>query len=502
MFKEALFNSDRYQYTMSKIHLKTGKDKSKAVFNFFFRKAPDGNNWAIVAGVNEFLNLIKTMNTDEYTQEEKIDIFKKILSGKNSDENEIDEICKKLATMKYTGNVYSMREGEIVFPNEPIITLEGPLVETQILETPLLSIMNHACLIATKASRIVRAAKGIPVSSFGSRRAHGPWSSILGDKAAYIGGCSSVSNIMTDYLYDIQCTGTMAHSFIESYAPPSKDNEYLAFKDFVQYNDEGNNILLIDTFDVLKSGLPNAIKVFKEFDLEKRYLETGDGYGIRLDSGDLAYLSKKCREELNKNGLEHARIIVTNGLDEYSIKELLDQGAEADGFGVGDAIATSKHNPCFGGVFKLAQIDNIPTIKLSEDTIKVINPGFQNVYRIYQNSEAKGDLITLRENDSDLNKLLNAEELTIRAEFDKRQQTTFAKDTYQYRELLLQVVKDGEILGKFDVEKARAYRQEVLDSFSESCTRLLNPHIYKVDISNDLYDLKMKTIYDIENSLK
>lgn len=502
MFKQKLFNSDRYQYTMSKVHYKTGKDKSIAVFNYFFRKAPDDNGWAKVAGITEFLDLIKTMNSDEFTYQEKFDMFKKLLMAKNSIEDDIDTVCDKLAKLKYTGDVYCMGEGEHAYPNEPIITLVGPLVETQILETPLLSIMNHACLIATKASRVVRAAQGVPVSSFGSRRAHGPWSSILGDKAAYIGGCSSISNIMTDYLYDIKCTGTMAHAFIESYLPAGKEGEYKAFRDFVQYNDEGANILLIDTYNVLKSGLPNAIKVFKEFDLEKRYFETGDTYGIRLDSGDLAYLSQECRKAFKAAGLDHAKVMITNGLDEYSITNLFTQGVEVDGFGVGDAIACSKHSPCFGGVYKLAALDGIPTMKLSEDTIKVINPGQQEVIRIYQNGEPKADLICKVQGDSDLEALLKGETVTIRAEHDKRQATTFEAGSYTVKPLLILTVKDGEILGKFDIEKAKQYSQQTLDAFSKSHTRLLNPHIYKVDISNDLYDLKMETIYQIEESLK
>lgn len=500
MFKESLFNSDRYQYTMSKVHFKTGKYLSRSIFNYFFRKAPDNNGWSIVSGITEVLQLIEIMNGDDYTFFEKKKMFEKLFSGKNLQDD--SDVIEKLCKMKYTGDIYSMREGEIVFPNEPIIILDAPLVEAQILETPILSIMNHQCNIATKASRVVRAAKGIPVSSFGSRRAHGPWASILGDKAAYIGGCKSISNIMTDYLYDIKCSGTMAHAFIESYIPPSKQSEYIAFKDFITHNNEGSNILLIDTYDVLKSGLPNAIKLFKEFELEKRYQDTGDTYGIRLDSGDLAYLSKKCRKAFMQEGLYNAKILLTNGLDEYSIKELLDQGAEVDGFGVGDAIATSKHNPCFGGVYKLSQINNSPTIKLSEDTIKVINPGFQQVYRIYVESEAKADLICLRNNDTDANKLALNEEITIRAEFDKRQSTTFKKGEYTVRELLVPIIKNGKaVVGNFDIDKAQGYCGQSLDSFSEEHKRLTVPHIYKVDISNDLYDLKMDVIKTIEDSL-
>ena len=497
MFKEALFNSDKYQYTMSKIHFKTGKASQKSIFNYFFRKAPDNNGWAIVSGVSEVLELISIMNSNEYSYDEKFKLFSKLFNHDND-----KDFIEKLCNLKFTGNIYSMKEGEIVFPNEPIIIIEAPLVEAQILETPILSIMNHQCNIATKASRVVRAANGIPVSSFGSRRAHGPWASILGDKAAFIGGCSSGSNIMTDNLFNVPCTGTMAHAFIESYLPTGKQGEYNAFHDFVKHNGSVNaNILLIDTYNVLKCGLPNAIKVFKEFDLENRFLQTGQEYGIRLDSGDLAYLSKKCREELNKAGLKHAKISVTNGLDEYLIRDLLEQEAEIDMFGVGDAIATSKHNPCFGGVYKLTQIDNTPTIKLSEDTIKVINPGFQQVYRIYEDNEAKADLICLRQSDTNVQQLINNEDITISAEFDKRKKTTFNSGKYSYKELLIEIVKDGNINYKCDSIEAARYNKESMNTLSKEHKRLTNPHIYKVDISDDLYDLKMKTIKNIEESL-
>lgn len=498
MFKEALFNSDRYQYTMSKVHYKTGKSEKMSIFNFFFRKAPDNNGWAIVSGVNEVLELISIMNDEnKYSYNDKKDLFSKLFDKEND-----EEFVEKLSTLKFTGNIHAMKDGEIAFPNEPVIIIEAPLVEAQILETPILSIMNHQCNIATKASRIVRSAKGIPVSSFGSRRAHGPWASILGDRAAYIGGCKTVSNIMSDYLFDIPSTGTMAHAFIESYTPPGKQSEYESFHDFVEYNNEGSNLLLIDTYNVLKSGLPNAIKVFKEFDLENRFLKEGKTYGIRLDSGDLAYLSKKCREKLDEEGLKHAKILVTNGLDEYLIKELLDQGAKIDGFGVGDAIATSKHNPCFGGVYKLAQLDGEPTIKLSEDTIKVINPGFQQVYRIYQDGEAKADLICLRSGDINSNSLESNDEITIRAEFDRRLSTTFEKDNYTIKKLISVFVKDGQIVKRIGTVSSALYLSENMNTLSEEHKRLINPHNYKVDISDDLYDLKMNTIKNIEYSLK
>lgn len=488
MFKESIFNSDRYQYIMCNIFRKAGKDKQKAIFDVFFRKAPDKNNWAVVSGITEVLDLIKIMNGVEYSREEKYDMFVKLFGD--------EEYSNILADLKFTGNIYSMREGEIVFPNEPIITIEAPLMEAQILETPILSIINHQMAVATKASRVRRASKNIPVFSFGSRRAHGPWASIYGDKAAFIGGCDAVSNIMTENKFNIPSIGTMAHSFIEAYGA-SKKGELQAFDDFVKYNPEKSNILLIDTYDTLNSGLQNAIKIFKKYDLENKYLTTLNDYGVRIDSGDLAYLSRQCRKAFKDNGLEHAKIIVSNGLDEYLIKDLFEQNAEIDGFGVGDAISTSKHNPCFGGVFKLAAIDNKPTMKLSEDSIKIINPGFKETYRIYSNGEPIADIITLRDDDTS-KKLNNSEKLVIRDELDRLKFTVLEKNSYGVNKLNLKIVENGKILGEFNVINSKRYFNYVLDSFSQEHTRLINPHKYKVDLSGELYDLKMKTIYSLK----
>jgi nicotinate phosphoribosyltransferase len=390
-----------------------------------------------------------------------------------------------------------MKDGEIAFPNEPIVSIHAPLLEAQVLETPILSIINHAMLVATKASRIYRASKGIPVISMGTRRAHGLWAGIYGDESAFIGGCTNVSNILTDIKCGVPSVGTMSHSYIESYGI-GKEAEYQAFRDFVEVNPVKSNILLIDTYDTIKCGLPNAIKVFKKFNLE----EKNDSYGIRLDSGDLAYLSKYCRKELDEAGCFSAKIIASNGLDEYSISELLNQDAKIDIFGVGDAIATSKHNPCFGGVYKLAKIGEQSTIKLSEDTIKVINPDAKNVVRIIQNGQFKADIIYLKEKDEIFSKLIHGEQVTIKDEFDKFKTTTFEDHSYYYESLLQEINYNDDLYDKRDyVQIARIYFLKNLESFSPECIRLTKPHSYKVDISDSLYKLKYSLIKQIKENM-
>lgn len=486
--KEALFNSDKYQYTFSNVLHKVSKDKDIAVFDVFFRKAPDNNGFAVVSGISDVFELIKTMNSDIYTYQEKYDMFYKLFND--------SVFADKVAKLKFTGNISAMSDGEIAFPNQPILTLTGPFMEVQILETPILSIINHQMLIATKASRVVRAAKGIPVSSFGSRRAHGPWASIYGDKAAYIGGCSNVSNIMSGYKFDIPCTGTMSHSYIQSFGATIQ-SEYEAFDTFIKYNPTKTQILLIDTYDTLKSGIKHAIKAFKKNNIDDNY----DGiYGVRLDSGDLAYLSKQCRIELDKAGLNKALISATNGLDEYLIKSLSEQGAMIDLYGVGDAIATSKHNPCFGGVYKIVSINNKPVIKLSEDLIKITNPGFKETIRIYQDGEAKADL-TLLFNDPLWETIIKRNEFTIRDEYDKFKSTTFRPYSYGFRVLQQKFVNNGIINYNISANEARNSFLNELQFFSEEHTRLKNPHHYKVDISDALYDMKMSLIHSLKGSL-
>ena len=328
--------SDKYQYTMGKSFFETGRKDTVAVFNLFYRKAPENNNWAVVSGTDEAIEC--ALNLGKAAP----DFFEKFLPGEA-----YAEFRNYLSTMKFTGDIYAMREGEIAFPNQPVITVVAPLIEAQVLETPLLCIMNHQMAVATKASRVCRATDR-PVSEFGSRRAHGPWAAVYGAKAAIIAGCASSSNILTGVLNGVPSTGTMAHSFVTSYGS-SVEGEHKAFVDYIETHRGENLILLIDTYDTLKCGVLNAIRSFRECGIDDGY---APGYGIRLDSGDLAYLSVKVRKILDEHGMKHCKIFATNSLDEYLISDLERQGARIDSYGVGDAIATSKAAPCFGNVYK------------------------------------------------------------------------------------------------------------------------------------------------------
>ena len=466
--------SDKYQYTMGKSFYETGRAQQTAVFNLFYRKAPENNNWAVVSGTEEVIEMVSGLGTEPES------FYEQFLPGEA-----YREFRKYLSGMKFTGNLYAMREGEIVFPNQPIITVEAPLIEAQVLETPMLCIMNHQMAVATKASRVCRATQR-PVSEFGSRRAHGPWAATYGAKAAIIAGCASTSNILTGVMNGVPSTGTMAHSFVTSYGS-SVEGEHQAFLDYIRTHRGENLILLIDTYDTLKCGILNAIRAFKESGIDNDY---PGGYGVRLDSGDLAYLSVKVREILDRHGLTGCKIFATNSLDEYLISDLERQGACIDSYGVGDAIATSKEAPCFGNVYKLVQIDDKPVLKRSEDRIKLINPGFQATYRILQEGMNEADVTCLR-GDS-LSRLIEAgQTITLRDEQDQYKCKTLAAGTYTARMLQQDAVRDGvRVAPVHSLNEKKAFFNQTLHQFSPSERRLINPHYYKVDISDDLYNLK------------
>jgi nicotinate phosphoribosyltransferase len=472
--------SDKYQYTMGKSFFETGKKDKIAIFNMFYRVAPENNNWAVVSGTEEAIECVRNLgNADP-------GFFEKFLPG-----DDYAEFRKYLAGMRFTGNVYAMREGEIAFPNQPIITVEGPLIEAQVLETPLLCIMNHQMAVATKASRVCRATKH-PVSEFGSRRAHGPWAATFGAKAAVIAGCASTSNILTGVMNGVPSTGTMAHSFVTSYGS-TVEGEHKAFLDYIKTHMGENLILLIDTYDTLKCGVLNAIRAFRECGIDDNY---PGGYGIRLDSGDLAYLSIKVRKILDEHGMKNCKIFATNSLDEYLITDLEIQGARIDSYGVGDAIATSKAAPCFGNVYKLVQIDDEPVLKRSEDTIKLINPGFQITYRIIKHDPDLGDIykadVTCLRGDSISKKIEAGEEFTIFDEADRYKHKTYEAGTYTWRTLQQQMIKNGEDCHEpHTLMEKKAFFNDTLAHFSPSERRLINPHYYKADISEDLYKVKI-----------
>ncbi|MCX4333560.1 MAG: nicotinate phosphoribosyltransferase [Bacteroidales bacterium] len=487
--------SDKYQYTMGKSFYDCGKKDEVAIFNMFYRKAPENNNWAVVSGTDEVIEMIENLGNMDSS------FFEKFLPGE-----EYAEFRGYLSAMKFTGNVYAMREGEIAFPSEPIIIVEAPLIEAQVLETPMLCIMNHQMAVATKASRVCRATDR-PVSEFGSRRAHGPWAATYGAKAAIIAGCSNTSNILTGVMFDYGSTGTMAHSYVTSFGC-SVNGEFEAFDTYIKTHKGEPLILLIDTYDTLKCGILNAMRAYRENGIDDSYSNV---YGIRLDSGDLAYLSAECRKTLDENGFTDCKIFATNSLDEYLITDLERQGAKIDSYGVGDAIATSKANPCFGNVYKLVQIGGEAVLKRSEDKVKLINPGFQITYRITKNYPDKGDVfkadVTCLRGDGLSVKIENGDTFTICDEYDRYKYKTFEAGSYSVHQLQHQVMKDGvRCVPQHSLSEKKAYYDDTLKHFSPSERRLINPHYYKVDISDDLYNMKMsiinRLVSDINNFSK
>ncbi len=480
--------SDKYQYTMGKSFFDCGMKDRTAIFNLFYRKAPENNNWAVVSGTDEVIEMVESLGS------ESPEFFEKFLPGE-----EYKDFRGYLSTMKFTGNIYAMREGEIAFPGQPIIIVEGPLIEAQVLETPMLCIMNHQMAVATKASRVCRATNR-PVSEFGSRRAHGPWAATYGAKAAIIAGCANTSNILTGVKYDCGSTGTMAHSYVTSFGC-SVEGEHEAFSSYIKTHKNETLILLVDTYDTLKCGVLNAMRAYKENGIDDSYPY---GYGIRLDSGDLAYLSIECRRILDENGFTKCKIFATNSLDEYLITDLERQGARIDSYGVGDAIATSKANPCFGNVYKLVQTDDTPVLKRSEDKAKLINPGFQITYRISKTDSEKGhpesaelfkaDVTCLR-GDALSQQIEKGETFTICDEYDRYKFKTFEAGTYKAVALQQKVMEGGKrCVGQHTIQEKKAHYDYSLHCFSKSERRLINPHYYKVDISDDLYNLKMSII--------
>lgn len=479
MLTDIAYCSDKYQYTMGKSFYESGKKDKMSIFNLFYRKAPENNNWAVVSGTDEVLEMVESLGGKEPA------FFEKFLPGP-----EYAEFREYLSNMKFTGNIYAMREGEIVFPNQPIIIVEAPLIEAQVLETPMLCIMNHQMAVATKASRVCRATNH-PVSEFGSRRAHGPWAAIYGAKAAIIAGCANTSNILTGSIFECGSTGTMAHSYVTSFGC-TVQGEYTAFDTYIKTHQGEPLIMLIDTYDTLKCGVLNAIRAFKANGIDDSYAK---GYGVRLDSGDLAYLSIEVRRILDENGLGGCKIFATNSLDEYLITDLERQGARIDSYGVGDAIATSKAAPCFGNVYKLVEIDGQAVMKMSEDRIKTINPGFQITYRLSKHYEKEGEIfktdVTCLRGDRLTQAIEAGEEITVCDEFDRYKYKTFAKGEYAAKALQVKVMENGKRCVPFhSLEEKRLYYKENLSKLSPSERRLINPHYYKVDISDDLYNKK------------
>lgn len=466
--------TDFYELTMANGYFESGKKDEICYFDVFFRTIPDKAGYAICAGLEQIIDYIQNLHFDE----EDIDF----LRSKNCFS---EEFLQYLSDFKFKGDIYAIPEGTPIFPNEPLLIIKGNAIEAQFIETFILAEINHQTLIATKTNRIVRAANGKAISEFGARRAHGAEAAILGARAAYIGGCSSTSNVQTDLTYKVPSGGTMAHSWVQMFG-----DEYEAFKQYCKIYPD-NALLLVDTYDVLKSGVPNAIKAFNEIliPMGKR------PKGIRLDSGDIAYLSKKCRKMLDEAGFEDCKIIVSNSLDEYIIRDLLFQGAKIDSFGVGERLITSKSDPVFDGVYKLAAVEDengniIPRIKISENVGKITTPHFKKLYRFYskQNHKAEADLLTIYNEEIDFSKPI---ELFDPMATWKRK----VLEDYEVDELLKPIFKNGELVYECpNIEEIRKYCSEQVESLWDEVKRFENPHNYYVDLSQKLWDTKQQLL--------
>ncbi len=462
--------TDFYEFTMANGFFNKGYRDKIAYFDMFFRRVPDDGGFAIMAGVEQMIDYLKNLS---FTKED-IDY----LRGRNMFS---EEFLEYLENFKFSCDIWAIPEGTPIFPHEPIVVVRGPVVQAQFIETMILLTINHQSLIATKANRIVRAAGGRPVMEFGSRRAQGYNAAVLGARAAYIGGCVGTACTLTDRDYNVPALGTMAHSWIQLF-----DTEYEAFSAYAE-NYPDNCTLLVDTYNVLKSGVPNAIKVFDEVLKPKGFRPKG----IRIDSGDITYLSKKCRKMLDDAGYPDCSIVASNSLDEYIIRDMIIQGAKIDSFGVGERLITSKSAPVFGGVYKLSAVENedgevIPKIKISENVEKITTPGFKQVYRLYsrETSAAIADIITLHGetiDDSRPYEIFDPEHTW------KRKTVT---DFYA-RPLLKPIFKKGEcVYDQPSLEVLREYCKIEIDGLWEEVKRFENPHTYYVDLSKDLWEMK------------
>ncbi|MCR4955731.1 MAG: nicotinate phosphoribosyltransferase [Lachnospiraceae bacterium] len=465
---------DLYEITMANGYFLNEDITRKVTFDVFYRNNPDGGGYAVFAGLEQVIEYLENMHFS------KGDI-EYLRSLKTFDEG----FLQYLENYRFCGDVYAFPEGTIMYPNEPIITVKAPLIDAQLAETAILAQVNHQSLVATKASRIVRAAKGRAVSDFGARRAHNMDAAVYGARACYIGGASSTATVLAGGMFDIPVSGTMAHSWV-MFQP----DEYTAFEKFAKtYPD--NCILLIDTYDVLHSGVPNAVKVAKEVlePMGKRLK------GVRLDSGDLAYLSKKVRKMLDEADLIDALIVASNSLDEYTINSLIDQGACIDSFGVGERMITAKSDPVFGAVYKISSVEEngefVPKIKISETLEKITNPGLKKVYRIYNGSgHAVADLITMEEEEVDLSKPYRYVDIS----------KPWKNMTFEHmsaKELQKCVMIDGKrTVKKRSLTEIQAYVKEQLkNEIWESEQRFENPHVHYLDMSPKYYEMKMDLLY-------
>lgn len=458
-------------------------NQQTVVFDVFYRINPCQGGYAISCGLEQVIEYINTLEftTNDIRYLESLNLFD-------------EDFLKYLSTFRFTGSIYAIPEGTVVFPREPLLKVVAPMMEAQLIETAILNIINHQTLIATKAARVCYAAKGDGVLEFGLRRAQGPDSGIYGARAAMIGGCVATSNLLAGQMFNVPVRGTHAHSWIMSF-----QDEYTAFRTYASLYPTAC-ILLIDTYDTLKSGLPNAIRVFREMRDSGIQLQ---GYGIRMDSGDLAYLSKQVRKALDEAGFPDAVISASNDLDEYLISNLKQQGATITSWGVGTNLITSKDNPALGGVYKLAAVKDdkgvfLPKIKLSENTEKVTNPGNKDVYRIYEKETGKirADLICLTGETFD-----TTQDMILFDPVETWKKTLLKGGTYTMRPLLLPIFEEGRnVYSSPTTMEIREVCAKELDTLWEENKRFVNPSKIYVDLSQNLYDMKIDVLNKLSDA--
>lgn len=470
--------ADFYEFTMANGYLKNGFAKRNTYFDVFFRSIPDGGGFAIAAGLEQVMDYIENLSF----MDDEIDFFRsKGIFG--------EDFLTYLKNFKFTGDIYAVPEGTTVFPNEPILTVKAPAIEAQLIETFVLLTLNHQSLIATKANRIVRASGGRAVMEFGSRRAQGAQGAIDGARAAYIGGASATACALSDMLYSVPAVGTMAHSWVQMF-----DSEYEAFECYCKLYPHSTT-LLVDTYNTLKSGVPNAIKAFKNVLVPQGITD----FAIRLDSGDISYLSKRARKMLDEAGLQCCKIVASNSLDEYLIRDLMMQGAQIDSFGVGERLITSKSSPVFGGVYKLVAVEEedgtiVPKIKVSENVGKITNPHFKKLYRLYDKESGKAIADQLCVYDELID---DSEPITI---FDPN--ATWKTKTltdYTARELLIPVFKNGKrVYNPPELSSVRSYCLDQVELLWDEVKRFENPHSYYVDLSKKLWHVKRELLEQVK----
>ena len=471
---------DFYELTMAYGYFKEGYKDRITYFDVFYRQCPDGGGFAIAAGLEQIIDYIQELHFDP----EDIEYLRgrKLFS---------EEFLTYLRNFKFTGDIWAVPEGTPIFPREPIMTVRAPVIEAQLIETFLLLSINHQRLIATKANRVVRAAEGRTVLEFGSRRAQGADAAMLGARAAYIGGCHGTACTISDQLFGVKAGGTMAHAWVQMH-----DSEYEAFKTYAQMY-PNNCTLLVDTYNTLKSGVPNAIRVFNEVLKPLGITKCG----IRLDSGDMTYLSRKARQMLDEAGWTECQISVSNSLDEYIIQDILRQGAKIDLFGVGERLITAKSEPVFGGVYKLVAVENedgsvLPKIKISENVGKITTPHYKKLYRFFGRDTGKAIADYLCVYDETVDDSCDMEIFDPDATWKRKNVYNF-----EAKELQVPIFKNGQLVYTCPaLEEIRTYCLEQVDKLWDEVKRFVNPHTYYVDLSQKLWDVKYGMLKD--NNIK